>query len=126
MNANNPRVITTHRADDGDLTRLLVMDEPGPGGAHHHYLIDAGNDEDDSVLGSIEFQLGPIAEAGINGVQIEHLLAVAIDRLECFQAGPFASPYNANALKFCGEALAALQRRTRDRLARGVEGKNAE
>ncbi len=45
-----------------------------------------------------------------------------IDRLKSFQAGPYSSAYNAHALDACKDALGWLQQRTRDRLARGVEG----
>ena len=70
----------------------------------------------------IIFQNGPIKEQGINGVTQEILLAIVEHRLACFQSGPFASAYNAEALNHVGQALAALKRRTEDRLARGVEG----
>lgn len=39
-----------------------------------------------------------------------------------FQAGPYASEDNAQALHHLEQALFWLQKRTRDRLARGVEG----
>jgi hypothetical protein len=51
-------------------------------------------------------------------------LAIDIDRLEAFQAGPFANVYNAEALVHCKAAMAALHRRTTDRIARNVEGQN--
>ncbi len=50
------------------------------------------------------------------------LLAILIDRLQSFQAGPFASPYNGSAWTNGLEMLEALQGRTRDRIKRGVEG----
>lgn len=55
-------------------------------------------------------------------LEIEALLAVIIDRLQCFQAGPYACRENAIALTKLEEAMMWLQKRTRDRLARGVEG----
>ena len=49
-----------------------------------------------------------------------------IDRLRSFQAGPFPSDENSIALIHCGVALDALKSRTRNRLARGVEGQTKE
>jgi hypothetical protein len=68
------------------------------------------------------FQNGPIAESGPNGISNEVLLAIVIDRLECFQKGQFACRENALALTKLQEAVHWLHHRTRERLARGVEG----
>jgi hypothetical protein len=54
------------------------------------------------------------------------LLAIVIDRLTAFQAGPFANKYNSEALDHAQQALDALRQRTIDRLARGVEGYNKQ
>ena len=101
---------------------IQVLDEPGPGGASHHYVVK--NLMGGAALLDIQFQKGPIQEVGHNGVQQEHLLAIVADRLESFQAGPFSNAYNAEALEYTKAALAALKRRTEDRIARGVEGLN--
>ena len=53
------------------------------------------------------------------------LLAIVIDRLRAFQAGPFACRENALALTKIEEAQHWLLHRTRARMTRGVEGKNA-
>jgi hypothetical protein len=50
------------------------------------------------------------------------LLAVVIHRLKTFQAGPLACPWNGAAVDHLEQALEALHTRTRERLARGVEG----
>ena len=52
----------------------------------------------------------------------EALLAIVIDRLRSFQAGPFKCVENELALEKCEDALWQLQERTRARIARGVEG----
>lgn len=89
----------------------------------------------------IRFQNGPINEHGVNGISNEALLAVVIDRLRGFQhkrleptvadqspgfdfnsRGDFACKENAVALTHLEEGLMWLQKRTRDRMARGVEG----
>lgn len=122
------RTITDHKLNGlNDAIEILVLDEPGSGGAHHEYLIQPHTLEGDHPEGAINpctirFQKGPIQEAGVNGISGEALLAVQIDRLRCFQAGPFACRENAVALTKLEEALMWLQKRTRDRMARGVEG----
>jgi hypothetical protein len=116
------RTITDHKLEGlNDALRIDVLDAPGQGGACHQYLIHTGG------LGAtcaIQFQNGPIKEFGVNGVSGEALVAVVIDRLRSFQAGSFACRENAVALIKLEEAMMWLQKRTRDRLARGVEGTN--
>lgn len=102
-----------------DRIEITVMDEPGAGGANHHYAVDVNGSENGL---DVHFQNGPIAEAGVNGVTQEVLLAIVIDRLRSFQAGPYACPENAAALTHSVEALEALKSRTKARMARGVEG----
>jgi hypothetical protein len=101
---------------------IWARDEPGQGGANHLYSVH--EDGAAGPLCEVHFQNGPIQEVGVNGVQQEDLLAIVIDRLTAFQAGPFANEYNAKALAHTLVALSALQQRTIDRLARGVEGFN--
>jgi hypothetical protein len=102
-----------------------VLDEPGDGGACHEYRISGYSDTEYTNL---SFQNGPINEdgVGVNGLQQEALLAVVIDRLRGFNEGPFRSRENSLALTKCEEALMWLQKRTRDRMARGVEGTHAK
>ena len=121
------RHITDHivLGDAAPQLTITVLDEPGPGGANHHYLIATPQDPQGLESGcEIGFQNGPIQEAGINGITNEALLAVVIDCLKAFQAGPFSSEYNAHALHYTEQALSALQMRTRDRIVRGVEGRS--
>lgn len=70
----------------------------------------------------VSFQNGPIKEAGINGHTHEAYLAILIDRMECFQAGKFASHDNQMALDHLEEARMWLLKRTQERMNRGVEG----
>lgn len=125
------RELTDHKLNGlNDALSVKVLDEPGSGGACHHYQIHA--DESRTTLGDgvtvcidIRFQDGPIGEAGVNGLSNEALLAVVIDRLRGFQGGNFACRDNAVALTKLEESLMWLQRRTRERTARGVEGTHA-
>ena len=112
---------------EGDLPqnqlRIEVMDEPGAGGANHRYEVIVPTWGCPTHY-HINFQNGPIQEAGVNGITQEALLAIVIDRLRSFQAGPFPCEENAECLSYCEMALDILKERTRMRLARGVEGKS--
>lgn len=127
------REINDHKVNPAnDVLKVLATDEPGSGGAHHRYEITGYNAETNPSLNSefgddirgevILFQNGPIAEVGVNGVTHEALLAILIDRMRAFQAGPFACRENALALTKLEEAQHWLHHRTRARMARGVEG----
>lgn len=118
------REIKTHvvEGDTAKQVTILAIDEPGAGGANHRYALSLTN-LDETV---IQFQEGPIKEVGINGLTQEVLLAVVVDRLEAFQAGPFACNENARALTHTYEALKLLQQRTVRRISQGTEGTNAE
>jgi hypothetical protein len=119
------RELTGHKVNPAnDVLRVLVLDEPGSGGAHHEYAVEVpdGGANSTSSTYPIRFQNGPIAEAGVNGLTHEALLAILIDRMEGFQGGPYASPDNQEALDAMRAAQTALQRRTKARMARGVEG----
>lgn len=70
----------------------------------------------------IVFQNGPIAEAGVNGVTHEALLAIVADRLNGFQSGHYTCKENGLALKLLSEAIGWLHIRTTKRMERGVEG----
>lgn len=170
------REINDHKVNECNETlQLLVLDEPGAGGACHVYQVngftpspDAGReaytaycaavggksfngdalptwdelkaaaefDEKRSQIVAawnaaaaavpIRFQNGPIKEAGVNGITQEVLLAICADRLRSFQAGPYASRDNAVALTHLETAQMWLHKRTRERLARGVEGTHAK
>ncbi len=129
------RVITDHQTNPAnEKLTITVTDEPGAGGANHRYEIsgaDLNGNPSQKASGAllaldnpmvVLFQNGPIPEAGVNGVTQEALLAIVIDRLRSFQAGPYACRENALALTKCEEALHWLHHRTRARMARGVEG----
>jgi hypothetical protein len=132
------RNLYTHIVDGDNNNKIgvSVLDEPGSGGANHHYVIDGFNLKknksytgpydttcvEHSTSTHIYFQNGGIPSASVNGITNEALLAIVIDRLECFQAGPFSSVDNSEALAYTRKALAHLQRRTQERISRGVEG----
>lgn len=123
------REITSHIVNPvNDRLKIEVLDQPGAGGANHEYRITASDDGSGKPYQiadhHISFQNGAINEHGVNGITQEVLLAIVADRLEAFQAGPFACPENRNALMHVLDAMAWLQSRTKARMARGVEGKS--
>jgi len=129
------RQLTAHQTNPAnkELT-ITVDDEPGQGNACHLYTItgqDSTSNPSDPFVArygkgadhsTILFQNGPIKEVGVNGITHEVLLAILIDRLEGFEAGPYANEYNASALDYLKSALTMLKNRTLAREARGVEG----
>ncbi len=121
------RKITTHCVNElNENLELTVLDEPAQGGANHEYQIVLNDGKSAQKSWNISFQNGPIKEAGFNGLSSECLLAICIDRLRSFQAGPFSCRDNALALTHLEESLMWLQKRTRDRMLRGVEGTNTK
>lgn len=123
------RTLSQHIVEGDSVNHQLtiaVADEPGHGGANHQYVISLKNADGEFEFNCcIGFQNGPIKEFGVNGVTQEALLAIVIDRLEGFQKGPFPSQDNVDALHHVKSALTYLQKRTRARIARGVEGTTA-
>lgn len=117
-------------------TRIEVIDEPGPGGANHHYLVlpvnqlidMAESGETGLIEGSCSvcFQKGPVLEAGINGIHNEDLIAIVIDRLQGFQKGAYECRENQMALGKLEDCLVWLRMRTDDREKRKVEGTSAK
>ena len=119
------RELTNHKLNGlNDALTITVLDEPGQGNACHVYAISQATELGHRELTRIEFQNGPILEAGVNGISGEALLAIVIDRLRGFQDGQFACRENDFAMWKLEEALMWLQKRTRERLVRGVEGTN--
>ena len=119
-------VITSHKVNGlNDSIEITVRDQPGQGNACHHYTIQLLDESGYEKAGAVvHFQNGPIAEDGYNGISNESLLAVVEHRLLGFQSGQYACRENAIALTKLQEAMMWLHKRTRDRMARGVEGTN--
>jgi len=129
------RELTSHKVSGlNEALRIEVLDEPGQGNACHRYRIRSAEipppPEADvakcrRLLGvscDVNFQNGPIQEAGVHGVSNEALLAIVEDRLVGFQGGEYACGLNAAALHYVRAAMGCLRARTEGRVARGVEG----
>lgn len=121
------RQLTSHKVNGlNEALRIEVLDEPGHGNACHVYGITSDEprraDTPPAVMCPVRFQNGPIVEYGVNGISNEALLAIVEDRLQGFQSGQYACRENAIALTKIQEAMHWLHHRTRERVARGVEG----
>lgn len=101
--------------------QLVRLDTPGNGNAYHHYLI-FNNVEKSPRRAEILFQKGSIKEVGPNGIFLEDLLGVCIDRLNCFQTSEFACLENEVALRYVKGAFNVLTNRTARRVEQGTEG----
>ena len=101
-----------------------VIDQAEPNGLPQAVSMRDG--ERNLDFAAIVFQHGPVAEVGVNGIGIEHLLDLVIMRLKIHRSGEFACRENAIALTKAEECLLWLHKRTADRLVRGVEGKNEQ
>lgn len=86
--------------------------------AGHFYAVNAGSNQH-----SIAFQNGAVKLVGVNGLTNESLLAILIHRTEKLDAA-FPSEDNKAAIASMKQALESFNKRTANRLARGVEGQN--
>jgi hypothetical protein len=118
------RQITQHQTNECNKAITIIADERNPenGNASHFYACSYTSDEGNTSTQLLSFQNGPIGVVGTNGITHEVLLAILIDRLECFQDSKYANEYNQRALEHLTNALNALIARTAEREARGVEG----
>jgi hypothetical protein len=117
------RQITSHKLNGlNDALEITARDGPGPGNASHLYHIAYPTGDGKAAATIIQFQNGPLKENDVNGISNESLLAIVIDRLQGFQSGDFKCRENALALTKLEEAMHWLHHRTRERLARSVEG----
>ena len=116
-------VIESHKVAGQATTdvTIVVMDEKGPGGAHHVYDVSYDNN---GFIGTnrIMFQKGPVGEVGKNGITCEALLAIVAHRLQSFQEGDCACVENQDAIHYTNLALQALKNRTARRVADLTEG----
>lgn len=99
------RQIDEHHDGHGlndDIVISADEKDPSGGGASHVYQAAL----DGTVIASVQFQHGPRNELGsIPGATEAVLLAILIDRLRGFQAGPYACRENAIQLTHLEEAL---------------------
>lgn len=102
-------------------SRIVTTDEKGPGEAYHEYEISSASDLG-FITQRISFQKGALKDNKRNGIFIEDLLTICMDRLSCFQDGPGNCGENSKAIVHIHEALSFLKDRTHKRVEQGVEG----
>lgn len=118
------REITTHHDGHGLNESLGIKadeQDPNAGGASHDYSVCTQDNE----VAHVQFQHGPRnVEGSVAGVTEAVLYAILIDRLQGFQAGPYACRENAIQLTKLEECLHWTKARADARAKRGVLGKN--
>ena len=79
---------------------------------------------------AISWQNGPLGRGNErrepNGAFVEDVIQAVIGRIEFYEESEFACDTNKEALAGLRQAAEALDRRTRDREARGVEGEHKQ
>lgn len=108
-------------------TEVLAMDEPEFNSNHVYRVRNVkkeifGRESMHPVHVEVRFQKGPVKEKGVNGCHQEDLIAIVIDRLQSFQKSDYSCKENAMAITKLEEAMMWLNKRTQDRINRGVEG----
>jgi len=112
-------VMVNGGGDDDSFKNLHTMVEVDK--VSNFYVIK--NKRTGDVLLEVQIQKGVVPVVGVNGVTIEDLLFIAIQELDIHASGPFQCKETSEALVNANRALGWLISRTRNRVARGVEGK---
>lgn len=115
---HDPTTVEAYHVEDGAVT--------APGLAHRFYVFSHAS-KPPMVLGSIQFQRGPIGgRTSTPGVHLTHVIAIAADLVRQYSEIPGSSEAdaiaNAEALSLLRGALAILTRRRDARAAAGVLG----
>ncbi len=97
---------------------VLPVEEEGPVLESNEYVLKGFKGSEDVVVEFYEMNEDGTTK---EGTSVEALIQVAITRLTELN-NRFASDFSKNAISHLTEALAQLNERTRDRVARGVEG----
>ena len=123
------RTVDTHHDGLGlnDLITVYADDiDPNAGGASHFYrAVMTAPDGEEVEVARIQFQHGArLVDGSTAGITEAVLYAIILDRLACFQKGPFACRENDIQATKTEEALMWTERRARLRHRRGVLGKN--
>lgn len=105
-------------------TAIYAIDKPSPNNnSYHEFIINYEPDSETSeLLGRIKLQNGNFKEFGHNGIFTEHLLVIARDCLERFNTSKYACQENSIAINNINTALMWLNKRSSERVKRGVYG----
>lgn len=126
--SNVSKVLHDHKTNKFNRERVDVhtMDELANDGAYHEYRIVVGRDDgQDNLVTDLKFQNGGLKEVGPNGITDQALIAIVIDRVRCFNDGPYRCRENSMVITKLEEALLWMEKRSNDRARRGVEGERA-
>ena len=104
-------------SDHNNVEVVHVTNDKFPPG--HKYEIDIDGEQYTNIC----FQNGPVKLHGVNGLTTEALLALSIHRTKVLD-GNFPCDENKRAISYMENALALFEQRTKDRIARQVEGQN--
>ncbi len=104
-----------------DHTGIYALGEKESSGANYHYSIESKHAKQNAIsaIAQFHFQHGNPADQ-VNGILSVDLLHILIDHIEGFQAGPYHSEDNAQALMHLKAALDFQQKRRQARVDRGV------
>ena len=87
------------------------------------YIFSIREKKTGQILKNVVFQHGCVKEDGnMNGVTEEDLLLILLARFEAFQEGELKCKENDSVIKGIKMALNAIEKRTKNREKRGVEG----
>lgn len=106
------------------LTILTPRTGARPGAVSSRYEFYA-RDDMTAPVETLHFQSRPFRD-GANGVTIEALLGVILDRLQHYQSGPMACEENQHAITKLEEALMWMRLRTDRRVIRGTYGRHTD
>ena len=109
--------ITNRIQQEDNMNKIYYLDEKGPGGGYHDYMIV--NARTEYLLADVIFQKGPRKdENAIQGVLDTDLLEIVRHRFTEFNS----DEYTRKALALIEGALMYLNLRKEDRKKRGVLG----
>lgn len=117
-----------HEDHNGVYVTAISMDQNGKNVDGHLYFIDIPGTKDPTAYSPpqrviLEFQNGPVKEAGAKGITNEALLAILVHRMKHLNE-KFSCRENSIVITKLEESLMWLEKRTKDRIARGVEGQH--
>ena len=101
---------------DGVDTVAIYADGPtSPGGVRNTFVYGYPiNDYEFALVGELRFQQGHPAKVGVNGLTLESVLAICLQRLNGFQNGPYPSEFNSAAMMHIERAMESLKDRQRE------------
>lgn len=111
-------LLTVVRQESSGLITATFETEDKTKDGHFYLFIKPDNDQ---IVGEVIFQHGTVKEVGINGSTNESVLAALIHRTKHLDS-LYPCDENKEAIEHLEKALAAFDKRTTNRVARGVEG----